>query len=176
MYGSIFKNSSKNREYRLLVLGQTLPDFEDIIKNIHSIEIDHLFPVWILDTKENSTDIFHLFLQTYYNWLYNESGYKLTKTSTIVSSLIDLVDIEKTNFELLEHFTYSYISGFPTQDINDGNEQNVRMFIKNIRRDFYQRKSNEEAYFYFFDSLYNDKTIDEEPKNVEIDYQKNYIF
>ena len=67
MYGSIFKNSSKNREYRLLVLGQTLPDFEDIIKNIHSIEIDHLFPVWILDTKENSTDIFHLFLQTYYN-------------------------------------------------------------------------------------------------------------
>ena len=177
MYGYMFKNSSKNRDYKLLLLGQTLPeDFQNnLVDNTHSIEIDHLFPIWILDRKVNSTDMFSLFVQTYYNWLYNNSGYKLNKTSTNSSSLQDIIDIDKTPMEFLKHFVYTYASGFPEHQITEENEKNIRVFVRNIRRDFYQRKSNEQAYYYFFDSLYDDETIDDGPVQVELIYPKEYI-
>jgi len=177
MYGYMFKNSSKNRDYKLLLLGQTLPeDFQNnLVNNTHSIEIDHLFPIWILDRKVNSTDMFSLFVQTYYNWLYNNSGYKLNRTSTDGSSLQDIIDIDKTPLEFLKHFVYTYASGFPEHQITGENEKNIRVFIRNIRRDFYQRKSNEQAYYYFFDSLYDDETIDDGPVQVELIYPKEYI-
>jgi len=176
LYGSIFKNSDQNTNYRMLILGQELPNFQDILDNAHSINIDHLFPMWMLDRSAGSTNVTSLFIQTYYNWLYNNSGYKLNKTAYNTVGLRELLDIKQTSVEMLKHFVFTYAPSFPTQQINEDNADNIKVFITNIRRDLYQRKSNEEAYFYFFNSLYNTSEESEKPINVSLEYPKIKIF
>jgi hypothetical protein len=86
-----------------------------------------------------------------------------------------LIDLDETPVEFLKHFTYMYASGFPEWYVGvtagpggtDTGPQ-IRTFIKNIRQGLYQRKSTEEAYRYFFETLF-------EAPDIELAYPKKNI-
>ena len=176
-YGSILKNSAHNTAYRLLLLGQTLTDVPQPSEKV--IDVKPLFPYWILDRSDGSSPTNHLvnFIQKYYDWLYSDSGYELQKTAQYPVGLRKVLDIKSTPVKFLEHFVFTYASGLSTWYIGitagpgqTDTTQNVRSFLKGIRTNLYQQKSNEEAYRYFFESLFGKKGSD-----VSIDYPKKNI-
>ena len=166
MYGFLFNNQTvANTAYQLLLLGTKIEESDSVVNDV--IDIRHLFPRWIMD--RNSEGNMVKFVQAYYDWLYNKANYELSTTTFHTAGLRRLIDLEETPVEYLKHFTYTYASGFPehilgattsagfdelgNEIIND-NTPFVRDFIKGIRTDFYQKKSTEEAYQYFFQTLY----------------------
>jgi len=138
------------------------------------------FPRWILEKSESVPPTTHIvnFTQAYYDWLYNFSDYNLVSKTNHNIGMFHIIDIDTTPAEYLKHFTRTYASGFPewylgiTTDNPDLSSipplitpnlnlhepflrnNGVRTFIKNIRQSFYRRKSTEDAYRYFFSSLY----------------------
>ncbi len=159
-YGSIIRNSSVNPQYRMILLGQELPAITEAVESV--IDVKHLFPLWILERSESSSPSNHLvrFTQNYYDWLYTRSGYELSTTTFNAIGLRRLVDIDTAPVEYLKHFAYAYASGLPEEqiDVSSGNADGVRNFIKNIRLGLYQKKSTEEAYDYFFQTLFGSTT------------------
>ena len=169
-FGSIpIKQSPQNEFYRMLLVGQTVEaDFtlkDEVVEQV--IDIRHLFPHWILERSESSVPSNYLvkFTQSYYDWLYNFSGYKLSTTKFQSEGLRGISDIDETPTELLKHYTYTYASGFPDWYVGSGDDDSsplyeqltdkgIRTFIKGIRQSLYQRKSTEDAYQYFFSSLF----------------------
>jgi hypothetical protein len=178
-FGSIpIKQSPQNEFYRMLLVGQTIEAEFTLNKVVDSvIDVRHLFPKWILDRSEIASPSNYLvkFTQAYYDWLYNFSNYKLSTTTInkkFTTGIVELIDIDNTPIEFLKHFTYTYASGFPTWYIGstgDGSSYRtyltntgIRKFIKNVRQSFYQKKSTESAYEYFFSSLFGSNASDVE--------------
>jgi len=165
-FGGIpFTQADQNENYFLLLLGQKVENISSKIPKT-SLDVRVMFPRWIVEKSEANPPTTHLinFTQSYYDWLYNYSEYKLIPTNFNSAGIRQLMDIGETPVEFLKHFTYSYASGFPEWYIGatagpDGTDtsQGIRNFIKNIRQGFYQRKSTEDAYRYFFSSLYKER-------------------
>lgn len=163
-FGGLYnQQSDQNEKYQLLLLGQKIKDVSGKIPET-SLDVRVMFPRWIVGKSESNPPTSYIikFTQSYYDWLYNYSDYKLIPTSFNSAGIRQLLDIDETPIEFLKHFTYSYASGFPEWYIGatagvDGTDtsQGIRQFIKNIRQGFYQRKSTEDAYRYFFSSLYD---------------------
>lgn len=163
------QSKSKDEFHRMLLLGQNIEDGElgpavkekeEVLQQY--IDVRPMFPRWIRERSEKNppTNYIVKFTQSYYDWLYNLSGYKLVATPFSKIGIQHLLDIDETPTEFLKHFIYSYAPGFPdyfTAGATSGecqDTENIRTFIKNVRQGFYQRKSTEEAYAYFFDALY----------------------
>jgi len=127
--------------------------------------------MWILDRNSNGNMV--KFVEAYYDWLYNKADYELSTTTFNSVGLRRLIDLDETPVEFLKHFTYTYASGFPDyllepfEEVSEENEDTgdtivsfndrssfIRDFIKGIRTNFYQKKSTEDAYEYFFQTLY----------------------
>ena len=159
-YGYILKNQSKNTQYQMLVLGETFPSLPTTTNQ--TIDIRFLFPRWILERSESDqTDNFFVdFVQSYYDWLYSKSGYELNFTDLHSIGLLKLVDIDEAPISFLSSISYSYASGISSWFIDSSTEEDtqkvdVRELIRGIRQNLYQKKSNEEAYKYFFQSLFD---------------------
>ena len=169
MYGHIYTNSPANTKYQMLVLGEQIEATFEAELESH-IDIRHNFPRWILEIPKTE-NYFIKFVQEYYDWLYIKSGYELNRTSYHFTGLGKLLDIDTTPNDFLERFSYSYAPGlsslFKSKNITLG----VRSFLKGIRENLYQRKSNEGAYRYFFQSLFNSDDGD-----ILISYPKESIF
>jgi len=132
-------------------------------------DITNQIPLWMIYEKQArqldglSTLSIYDFLQKYYDWLYcdESSGaqYELSKR------LLDIVDIEKTRSKFVERLANIYANGFDPNalEANGGlvREENLRKFIKGIRRTFYHRKTTEDGIRYFFSTLFdiNDEDI-----------------
>ena len=173
MYGTIFRNSPQNLHYKMLILGEEILGLSDTVEK--ELDITHLFPLWINERADSNSPSNHMvkYIQSYYDWLYDKGGYKLSKTSLQPVGMRALLDLDETPVEYLKHFTFAYASGFPEWYIGatagpNGSDTGprIRTFIKNIRQGLYQRKSTEEAYQYFFQSLFDTDT------EVEIFYPK----
>ena len=177
MYGFILGNSTiANTAYQLLLLGEKIEATDATVDDV--IDIRHLIPLWLLDRNANGNMV--KFVQAYYDWLYNKADYQLSTTTFHSSGLRKLIDLEDTPVEFLKHFAYTYASGFPeyllepSEEVTEVDEDTgdnityfidrtslVRDFIKGIRTNFYQKKSTEEAYQYFFQTLYGiDNPVD----------------
>ena len=171
MYGFLFNNTTvANTAYQLLLLGTKIEEGDSVVDEV--IDVRHLFPKWILDRNANGNMV--KFVQAYYDWLYNKADYELSTTTFNTTGLRRLIDLDETPVEFLKHFTYTYASGFPEnvlEPTNDGQDRTsfVKDFIKGIRTNFYQKKSTEEAYQYFFQTLYGV----ENP--IDFFYPKKYI-
>ena len=156
MYGFIYRNSDPNVFSEIFSLIDTIQQKNEVVENV--IDIKHLFPRWILDRNSNGNMV--QFVQAYYDWLYNNSEYELTRTSFKSVGLKTLIDIDDIPVQYLKYYVKSYVPDFPdwylgvTSDYGD-NTPFVRNFVKGIRQNFYQKKSTEDAYQYFFESLYD---------------------
>jgi len=183
--GIPFNQPAHNEFYQMILVGEKIDSLEYQASNQY-IDIRHLFPRYILKRSESSSPTNYLvkFTQAYYDWLYNFGGYRLFSLPLHSIAISELLDIDHTPDDFLKHFIYAYAPGFPdwylsgiTTDAPHGvaseshfANSGVRTFIKNIRQSFYQRKSTEDAYRYFFQSLYG-STFD-----TEFYYPKTDIF
>jgi len=183
--GIPFNPPDHNEFYQMILVGEKIDRLEDQASNQH-IDIRHLFPRYILKRSESSSPTNYLvkFTQAYYDWLYNFGGYRLFSLPLHSIAISELLDIDHTPDDFLKHFIYTYAPGFPdwylsgiTTDAPHGvaseshlTNSEVRTFIKNIRQAFYQRKSTEDAYRYFFQSLYG------ADQDAEFYYPKTDIF
>ena len=154
MYGFLLGNTNvANTAYQLLLLGEKIEATDASVDDV--IDIKHLFPLWMLDRNSNGNMV--KFVQAYYDWLYNKADYELSTTTFHSVGLRRLIDLDETPVEFLKHFTFTYATGFPENVIEATSEEDssfIRDFIKGIRTNFYQKKSTEEAYQYFFETLY----------------------
>jgi hypothetical protein len=179
--GIIWQNNQQvhNEQYQLLLLGQKIEEKGPIVRPYNDVR--NIFPRWIVEKSEDvpSTTNIVKFTQAYYDWLYNFSEYELVAAPYYSSGMIHLIDIETTSVKFLKQFTYMYASGFPEHFIGktagpDGTDttENIRTFIKNIRQGFYQRKSTEDAYRYFFKTLFDTTDKIGNPQETEFFYPK----
>ena len=175
-----FNQPPQNQFYRMLLLGEKVNWEGELgpaikgkdLKAQRYVDVRNMFPRWIREKSDKSTPTTYIvkFTQAYYDWLYNLSDYNLVATPFSKIGIQHLLDIDETPVEFLKHFISSYASGFPDHFIGATSTNsislepdcldtspNVREFIKNIRQAFYQRKSSEDAYRYFFSSLYGAK-------------------
>lgn len=141
-------------------------------------DITNQIPFWILEEKRDresngiSSLTIYDFLQKYYDWLYCDSSsgaqYELAR------KLLDNVDIEKTRSKFLERLASIYADGFDPNNLSKNGglvrEENLRKFLKGIRRTFYHKKTTEDGIRYFFETLFG---IDDE--DVQIQIPKRYI-
>ena len=172
-----FNQPNQNEQYVLLLLGQEVVEKEETIQSF--IDLRNIFPRWLVEKGETTPPTTHIitFTQSYYDWLYNFSDYELIPGPFHSKKITNILDIDETPVEFLKHFIYTYAPGFPDFFINgqsgpipqqdpvcspNTSPGNVRSFIKNIRQGFYQRKSSEDAYRYFFREIYGQKSQDTE--------------
>lgn len=189
-----FNQPNHNEFYQMILVGQKIDELEDQATNQY-IDIRHLFPRYILRRSESANPTNHIvkFTQAYYDWLYNFGGYRLFSLPLHAIGISELLDIDDTPDSFLKHFIFTYASGFPDWYFDEGitgppmpsppedppsnrlpagmhSSDRIRTFIKNIRQSFYQRKSTEDAYRYFFQSLYGAN------QDTEVYYPKTDIF
>ena len=141
-------------------------------------DITNQIPLWVIFEKENRISNgnsglnLYDFLQKYYDWLYCDetagAQYELSKR------LLDIVDVEKTRSKFLERLAGIYATGFDVNSLESYGglvrEENLRKFIKGIRRTFYHKKTTEDGIRYFFQTLYG---VDEE--DIQIQVPKEFI-
>jgi hypothetical protein len=152
-----------------LLLDQQCPTQYDITNQI---------PLWIVQEKEerrangNTTLSIFDFIQKYYDWLYCDSS--TGAQYQLAQRLLDTVDVEKTRSQFLERLSKIYADGFDPKNLSKNGglikEENLRKFLKGIRRTFYHKKTTEDGIRYFFESLYG---LDEE--DIQIQIPKKYI-
>ena len=139
---------------------------------IEYYNIQTQFPWWLIERHHDSSvgSFFIPLVQRYYDWLYSEDGYGLGLHEVGEIQFLRLIDIDRTPVHMLKHFFYTYASGFPLDvfearigDLNEGDglpdqmlreSSYIRDFIKGIKQNLYQRKSNEKSFEYFFQTLY----------------------
>lgn len=163
---TLFDNIS---ELNSLIFEQQCPTQYDITNQI---------PLWVIVEKEerrsngiSDITIFD-FVQKYYDWLYCDASsgaqYELAKR------LLDVVDIEQTRSKFLERLAGIYGNGFDPNALQSNGglvrEENLRKFLKGIRRTFYHKKTTEDGIRYFFEALFG---IDND--DVQIQLPKKYI-
>jgi len=151
---------------------------------IEYYNIQTQFPWWLVERHNDSTvgSFFIPLVQRYYDWLYSDSGYGLGLHEVGEIQFLKFIDIDKTPNHMLKHFFYTYASGFPLdvfqariEDLPDIPDQilressYIRDFIKGIRQNLYQRKSNEKSFEYFFQTLYG---VGFDSSNYGINYPK----
>jgi hypothetical protein len=173
MFGSIYQNQDKNTQHELRLLGQTLPDVSKVVDR--AIDVRHIFPYWILEKSTTpATSHFVNFVQNYYDWLYTKSGYELSASGLFHNSgMGEMIDVEYSPVGFLDKFIFSYAPGLSTHTIENqetNTSKRIRSLITNIRTNLYQKKSNEEAFRYFFSSLFGVAGSD-----VTISYPKTNI-
>ena len=174
MYGTIFQNQDKNTRGLLRSLGQTLPEASDVVERV--VDVRHLFPYWIVERSGSTTSTSHFitFVQSYYDWLYTKSGYELSSNTLFhKSGMGEMIDIEYSPVGFLDKFIFTYAPDLSTHTIEETETETsvrIRTLIRNIRSNLYQKKSNEEAYRYFFQSLFGVAGSD-----IEISYPKKNI-
>lgn len=141
-------------------------------------DITRYIPLWIIFEKEkmknegqNPVSIFD-FIQKYYDWLYcdDEDGSRYNLSTT----LLDLIDIEKTKQAYYESFIATYADGFDKTllELNGGKVTTEKFieFIKNIRFALYQKKTTIESVKYFFNTLFSVSKED-----IEVYYPKKLV-
>ena len=173
-FGSpIFGNSPQNINYKMLILGEELMSIDDSVER--AIDVTNNFPLWLNSRNSAGSGNLIPFTQAYYDWLYDKGGYELSTATFNTVGLRRLLDLDETPVEFLKHFTYTFVPNFPEWYIGatagpNGTDTGpkIRRFIKNIRQGLYQRKSTEEAYEYFFSTLFDSS-------DIKIDYPKKNI-
>lgn len=137
---------------------------------ITNFDIERLIPNWVVAEKNrkvangetNVVSVFD-FLQKYYDWLYCDAPdggqYSLS------SSLLDVIDVQKTREEFLKRIYSVYFSSFPYDSVKSNPDivfdlQKARDFIVSIRNNLHRRKTNREAIRYFFTELFSVKEED----------------
>jgi hypothetical protein len=162
--------------YKLSTLFNTLQSLDDVFFGSCQTQKDitNQIPLWVVFEKEKlqsqglqSTTIFD-FLQKYYDWLYCDTtdgaGYQLG------NKLLDLIDIDKTKNEFARRLSEIYATGLIENSNNQIELDNIKNFVKNIRKNFYQKKSTVDGIRYFFRTLYD---VPEE--NIAIEYPKKFL-
>lgn len=141
-------------------------------------DITNQIPLWVIFEKDqlesqglSSVSIFD-FLQKYYDWLYCDTNdgaqYELG------NKLLDLIDIDKTRNTFVERLASIYANGIQASAFveNGGKLENesVRNFVRNVRKNFHQKKTTIDGIRYFFRTLFD---IPEDL--VKIEYPKKYL-
>ena len=125
-------------------------------------DITDQIPLWVIYEKleRESNGISGLsvfdFLQKYYDWLYCDESqgaqYQLSK------NLLDLIDIDRTRSAFLQRLAGIYADGFNSSFMQENGgvilEENLRKFLKGIRKNFYLKKTTEDGIRYFFMTLF----------------------
>ena len=147
---------------------------------VTNFDISRLIPTWVIREKNemvasgqpNVVSVFD-FLQKYYDWLYCDAPdgaqYSLS------TSLLDVIDVQKTREEFLKRIYSTYFNSFPYDDVKNNKNitfdlQLARDFIVGIRTNLHGRKTNKEAIRYFFNKLFS---ISEE--DIDIYFPKKDI-
>lgn len=176
MLSSSLNNQSVTVQNSLAALSAEISELNNLLFGLQcptNYDITNQIPLWVIFEKAerekdgNSGISIYDFVQKYYDWLYcDESAgaqYELSKR------LLDIVDIEKTRSKFVERLANIYANGFDPASLerNGGlvREENLRKFIKGIRRTFYHRKTTEDGIRYFFSVLYG---IDEEDISIQV--------
>jgi hypothetical protein len=141
-------------------------------------DIADQIPSWVLyekyerETNGESVITVFDFLQKYYDWLYCDESvgaqYQLSK------NLLDLIDIDRTRKEFLYRLASIYANGFDSSFMQENGgvilEENLRKFLKGIRKNFYLKKTTEDGIRYFFLTLFGidqgDISIQVPKKNI----------
>ncbi len=136
---------------------------------VTNFDISKLIPNWVVAEKSdkiangetNVVSVFD-FIQKYYDWLYcdQQDGAQYGLSST----LLDVLDVQRTREEFLKRVYNNYFTSFPYEDVkNDPNIvfdlQKARDFIVSIKKTLHGRKTNLESIRYFFTKLF---TVSEE--------------
>jgi hypothetical protein len=147
--------------------GDTTTRIDDITGTscVTNFDIDRLIPNWVVAEKSDregsgETNVISVFdfIQKYYDWLYCDgpdgAQYSLS------TSLLDIIDVEKTREEYLRRIYDVYFNSFPYDDVKANPNivfdlQNARDFIVSIRNTLHKRKTNREAIRYFFTKLFS---------------------
>ena len=181
MLAWVNKLATKTTAYRFLKLEEELPSFPDLNSEPSVVDIRHLFPLWLIERYVDGSSVNSFiinFTQAYYDWLYSKKGFSFGKYEIGEIPFLQLVDIDNCPTEYLEHFAFSYASGFPQSvfdysgDLDDETLAYFRNFIKGIRDNFYQKKGTESSYEYFFRTLYGQQEWGED---AFIEYPKKYV-
>lgn len=172
----IFNTQDETVQSELAQLGVAISELSSLFTPVDcgiNYDITNQIPLWVLYEKQdritagNSGISIFDFMQKYYDWLYCDgdsgAGYELN------TNLIDLIDVEKTRINFLERLSQIYADGFDISGLqhNGGliTSDNLRKFIKNIRRSFYHKKTTEDGIRYFFKTLFG---VDNEDVKIEI--------
>lgn len=171
-----------------VTVGNSLSTLSDSINELSALffnkscptnyDITNQIPLWVVYEKQeresngNSGISLFDFVQKYYDWLYCDEStgaqYELSKR------LLDIVDVDKTRTKFLERLATIYAHGFDPNALQSNGglvqEENLRRFIKGIRRTFYHKKTTEDGIRYFFEVLFG---IDQE--DITIQVPKRYI-
>jgi hypothetical protein len=141
-------------------------------------DISKYVPLWVVFEKQkmesegqNPVTIFD-FLQKYYDWLYcDESD---GARYTLSQNLLDLIDIEKTKEVYYKSFISIYLDGFDSNllKINGGQieTESFIQFVKDVRKNLYQKKTTLESVKYFFNKLFSIS-----PDDIQIYYPKQLV-
>jgi hypothetical protein len=177
MLSSIFNSQDETAKSKLAELGTAITELNTLLFDTSSCgvnyDITNQIPLWIIYEKEdrisngNSGLSIFDFAQKYYDWLYCDNvdgaGYELS------SNFIDIIDVEKTRTEFLERLSQIYVDGFQIKGLehNGGliTTDNLRKFIKNVRRSFYHKKTTEDGIRYFFTTLFG---VNQEDIKIEV--------
>lgn len=141
-------------------------------------DITNQIPLWVIQEKTErqangmNTLTIYDFIQKYYDWLYCDSS--VGAQYELAQRLLDIVDVEKTRSQFLERLANIYADGFDSKNLsrNGGliREENLRKFLKGIRRTFYHKKTTEDGIRYFFEALFG---LDDE--DIQIQIPKKFI-
>jgi hypothetical protein len=175
MLSTTLNSQQPTVRFRLSKLSDAILDLQNIAFNIGcgtQYDITEQIPDWVLREKqerlENNQSTLSIFdfIQKYYDWLYCDSS--LGSQYELSQDFLSLIDIDETKSQFLEKLAFSFADGFNVNSLetNGGvvREENLRLFLKNIKTSLYQKKTTEDGIKYFFTRLYG---IDEESINVE---------
>ena len=214
MFGSVYKNTDKNKEYRYVELvSNYVNNFSDtkrfsppapfpnyprppqplFSERLSSSGVNFITPKLPKYLSILGYTDFIYFVQGYYDWLYTSdtsalNGYGSGYFSTIndLTKLIDIEkvaknpnsdDIDETGFisdddlrkKILSLFVSQYADGLENHphlspDLQS-DENSIVDFLKEVRSNFYTKKTSREAAQYYFSKLYPD--IDAEAEIYE---------
>jgi hypothetical protein len=162
---------------KIASLSDVIDELSDTIFNVGcptNYSINSQIPSWVLFEKQDreadgisSQLTIYDFIQKYYDWLYCDadagSQYQLSQ------KFLDLIDIDRTRSSFLQRMAMIYADGFDPNSLEENGglvtEENLRLFLKNIRTAVYHKKTTEDGIRYFFTRLFG---LDEDSINIEI--------
>lgn len=138
----------------------------------YPIKVEDMFPYWLRQTTNGVSKLI-LMTKAYYDWL----SCGMTGNDVSFLSLEDLIDVETIPDTLLAQQLFTYVNGFPSENINttDTPEGNidplrVRTLLDNVKVNLYTKKGTEESFKLVLESVFGIKA-----SNVSISYPKRYV-
>ena len=130
-------------------------DFDiDTTDQSRVFNVKDYLPTWLVDEHDNGNTLFVKFMQYYYDWLYNP------EISNIYNNRVfDFIDIEKIIDPMVTTALNSHVPGLADIFANHNytpKVANVRKFLKNIKRDIYQRKGTPSSASILFGTLFSE--------------------